>query len=77
MGQNVIIYIHRDGEPDPKGRKEKAMFAKFFKKEVKKVVATMYRVTYEDGEVLTMDGAGLNMAIVHDYDGQIVKVEKL
>lgn len=53
------------------------MFAKFFKKETKKVVTTMYRVTYEDGEVLTMDAAGLNMAVVHDYDGQIVKVEKL
>lgn len=53
------------------------MFAKFFKKEAKKVVTAMYRVTYEDGEVLTMDGAGLNMAMVHDYDAQIVKVEKL
>lgn len=53
------------------------MFAKFFKKEAKKVVVNEYRVTYEDGEVLVMDAAGLNMAMVHDYDGQIVKVEKL
>lgn len=53
------------------------MFAKFFKKEAKKINFNEYRVTYEDGTVLVMDAAGLNMAMVHDYDDEIVKVEKI
>lgn len=42
---------------------------------------TFYKVTYEffDGtsDVIVMDEKGVNCAMVHDYDGQIAKVEKI
>lgn len=57
----------------------KNLFAKLFTKKNEEVA--LYKVTYEyfDGtsDVIVMDGKGVNCAMVHDYDGQIVKVEKI
>ncbi len=48
---------------------------------LRKTPAKMYAVTYDEGNGKTvtyiMDAAGVNGAVVHDYDDQIISIEEV
>lgn len=51
------------------------MFEKLMKKFRK--TTEMYKVTYSDGMVIGLDKLGVNNAVVNDFYGEIVNIEKV